>query len=84
MDKFDKLKLVLSEVQERSFEIDFVLCETFLTNDKARVVEISGYNLLHKIRISMKGGGVGLSTPYVMILLCFKKVNLSHFLLRSI
>ncbi len=55
------MKLVLSELQERSFEIDFVLlCETFLTNDKACLVEIPGYNLLHKSRISMKGGGVAI------------------------
>jgi hypothetical protein len=49
--KFDKLKLLLSEIQEQRVHIDFVLlCETFLTDNIAQQFNIPGYNLVCKNR----------------------------------
>jgi len=55
--KFDKLKLLLSELQEQHIHIDFVLlCETFLTDNISQQFNIPGYNLVCKNRHTKRGG----------------------------
>jgi hypothetical protein len=60
-DKFDRLKLFLYRLKDEGVIIDFVLlCETFLTTNNADLYQIPGYKFVHKSRLSISRGGVGI------------------------
>jgi exonuclease III len=59
--KFDKLKLLISELQEQDIHLDFILlCETFLNDNIANQFNIKGYNLVYKNRTKSTRGGVAI------------------------
>ncbi len=59
--KFEKLKLLLSHLEEQDIVLDVVLlCETFLHEGNMHLFKLPGYNLICKNRTHMKGGGVAI------------------------
>lgn len=59
--KFDKLKFVLDEFQEKQCDLDFVLiCETFLNDTNHKLFEIDGYKMVDRHRTSSIRGGVAI------------------------
>ena len=61
--KFERLKLLISELHEQTIELDFILiCETFLTDNTAQQFNIPGYNLVYKNRPNTARGGVAIYT----------------------
>ena len=61
--KFERLKLLFSELHEQTIELDFILiCETFLTDNIAQQFNIPGYNLVYKNRPNTARGGVAIYT----------------------
>ena len=59
--KFDRLKLLISELHEQRIDLDFILiCETFLTDNIAQQYHIPGYNLVYKNRHNIARGGVAI------------------------
>ncbi len=55
--KFEKMKLLLSEISKQKMCIDFILlCETFLTDNICHLYNIPGYNLLCNNRQNLRGG----------------------------
>ena len=59
--KFDKLKLLISELHDQQIDLDFILlCETFLTDNIASQFNIEGFNLVYKNRLTMARGGVAI------------------------
>ena len=59
--KFDKLKFIIDEFQEKKCELDFVLiCETFLNSTNHKLFEIDGYKMVDKHRTNSTRGGVAL------------------------
>ena len=58
---FDKLKLLLIELQEIKCSPDFIMiCESFLNQDNCGFYHITGYSLIEKHRSITTGGGVAL------------------------
>lgn len=59
--KFDSLKGILAEFEERHISMDFImLCETFLTDTNTQYYEIPGYNMICKNRQNRTRGGVAI------------------------
>jgi len=59
--KFDKLKLLLSEIRDQQINIDFIfLCETFLKDNISHLYNIPGYNFVYKNRPNTSRGGVAI------------------------
>ncbi len=55
--KFDKLKLLITELDEHKISVDFILlCETFLTDNISHMYNIPGYNLICNNRQNLRGG----------------------------
>ena len=55
--KFDKLKLLISELHDQNIDLDLILlCETFLTDNIQNQFNIAGYNLVCKNRTTTRGG----------------------------
>ena len=62
-DKFDKLKLLLSQLDNVNVNIDFILiCETYLTESNHDLYHLPGYNFISRHRKQTKCGGVGMYT----------------------
>ena len=60
-DKFDKLKLLLSQLDNVNVNIDFILiCETYLTESNHDLFHLPGYNFISRHRKQTKCGGVGM------------------------
>ena len=60
-DKFDKLKLLLSQLDNVNVNIDFILiCETYLTERNHDLYHLPGYNFISRHRKQTKCGGVGM------------------------
>ena len=60
-DKFDKLKLFLSQLDNVNVNIDFILiCETYLTVRNHELYHLPGYNFISRHRKQTKCGGVGM------------------------
>ena len=56
-----ELTQLLNTTSNKNSCVDIVLlCETFLTNKTAKLVNIPGYELVYNNHISSKGGGVGI------------------------
>ena len=56
---FEKLKLLLYELQDQKIDLDFILtCETFLTDNIPHLYNIFGYNLKYKNRHDSARGGL--------------------------
>ncbi len=59
--KFEKLKLLLSHLEEQDIVLDVVLlCETFLHEGNMHLFKLPGYNLICNNRTHMKGGGAAI------------------------
>ena len=59
--KFEKLKLLISELCSANIHLDFILlCETFLTDNIANQFNLPGYNLIYKNRHNKTRGGVAI------------------------
>ena len=59
--KFDKLKLLITEINNQNIKLDFILlCEAFLMDINANQYNIPGYNLLYKNRTTSNRGGVAI------------------------
>ncbi len=59
--KFDKLKTLLTRLNDISIPIQFVLlCETFLTDTNVNLFEIPGYHFIYKNRKANSRGGVAM------------------------
>ncbi len=55
--KFEQLKLLLSILEEKDINLDFILlCETFLTDNIANKFNITGYDMVYKNRLTNRGG----------------------------
>ena len=62
-DKFDKLKLLLSQLDNVNVNIDFiVICETDLTHRNLDLYHLPGYISISRHRKQTKCGGVGMYT----------------------
>ena len=60
-DKFDKLKLLLSQLDNVNVNIDFILiCETYLIERNHDLYQLPGYNCISRHRKQAKCGGVGM------------------------
>ena len=60
-DKFDRLKLLLTQLDNININIDFILrCETYLTDRNHDWYQIPGYKLISRHRKQAKCGGVGM------------------------
>ena len=58
---FDKLKLLLTELQQIKCSPDFIMiCETFLNDDSCSSHHLPGYSFVEKHRTATMGGGVAL------------------------
>ncbi len=59
--KYDKLKMMLSQLQDQNLVLDVILlCETFLHEGNMNLFKLPGYNLISRNRSQMKGGGVAI------------------------
>ena len=59
--KFDKLKLLLSQLDNVNVNIDFILiCETYLIERNHDLYHLPGYNFISRHRKQTKCGGVGM------------------------
>ena len=60
-DKFDKFKLLLTNLENESIQFDFILlCETFLNEINHNMYNIRGYNFISQHHKHAKQGGVGI------------------------
>ena len=60
-DKFDELKLLLSQLDNVNVNIYFILiCETYLTERNHDLYHLPGYNFISRHRKQTKCGGVGM------------------------
>ena len=60
-DKFDKFKLLLTNLENESIQFDLILlCETFLNEINHNMYNIRGYNFISQHRKHAKQGGVGI------------------------
>ena len=60
-EKFDKLKLLLTQLDNININIDFILiCETYFTDRNHDLYQLPGYNCISRHRKQAKCGGVGM------------------------
>ncbi len=59
--KFEKLKDIIIQFEERGLPLDVILiCETFIRNENAKLYDIPGFNFVSKHRVIINRGGVGI------------------------
>lgn len=57
--KFEALKLMLTSLQQKGVQFDFILiCETFLQEHNVSLYNLENYTFISKNRSKLKGGGV--------------------------
>ena len=60
-ENFHKLQLLLHNLAETKFDIDFLLlCETFMNDNNSKMFNLSGYSKVEKHRKFSRGGGVAI------------------------
>ncbi len=59
--KFDKLKILIQRLREKSIVLDCILlCETFTAEINSKLFIIPGYKFISRKRKLYKGGAVGI------------------------